>query len=213
MATIKLFVHCAKNASFSLRLCLPPHGVRLGRWSDGYPGAGGASAVTISQGLIGMKRATQSASLQAGHPIIPTDISFRGTHAGNLSSDLHGLASLTGTCPPESCFSDAYSESSGACRERRIYIYRDILTKGSVFMRKILFLGGLLIFHDNKVALKLILNRTLWMINDTVKTKTWHLNYPYYIILIIDLNQIHGNCERAERPRMNNVLNIFHWHL
>lgn len=124
------FVYGGNNASLSLRLCLHPHVVRPGRWSDGYPGAAGASAVTISQSLIGMKRATQSASLQAGRPIIPMDISFRGTHAGNLSSDLHGLASLTGTCPPECCFSDAYSESSGACRERRIYIYRDILTKG-----------------------------------------------------------------------------------
>lgn len=112
--------------------------------------------MTISQSLIGMKRATQSASLQAGRPIIPTDISFRGTHAGNPSSDLHGLASLTETCPPECCFSDAYSESSGACRERRIYIYRDILTKGFMFTRKILFLRGLWVLRDNKVVLKLI---------------------------------------------------------
>lgn len=86
--------------------------------------------MTISQSLIGMKRATQSASLQAGRPIIPTDISFRGTHAGSRSSDLHGLASLTETCPPECCFSDAYLEGAGACRQRRIYIYRDTLTKG-----------------------------------------------------------------------------------
>lgn len=99
--------------------------------------------MTISQSLIGMKRATQSASLQAGRLIIPMDISFRGTHAGNLSSDLHGLASLTGTCPPECCFSDAYSESSGACRERRTYIYRGILTKGFMFLRGILFFGAL----------------------------------------------------------------------
>lgn len=132
-----------------MRLCVifpvsvSPHVVRPGRWSDGYPGAGGASAVTISQSLIGMKRATQSASLQAGRPIIPTDISFKGTHAGNPSSDLHGLASLTGTCPPECCFSDAYSESSGACRERRIYIYRDIPTKGFMFMSRILFRSAL----------------------------------------------------------------------
>lgn len=112
--------------------------------------------MTISQSLIGMKRATQSASLQAGRPIIPTDISFRGTHAGNPSSDLHGLASLTETCPPECCFSDAYSESSGACREWRIYIYRDILTKGFMFTRTILFLRGLWVLHDNKVVLKLI---------------------------------------------------------
>lgn len=97
--------------------------------------------MTISQSLIGMKRATQSASLQAGRPIIPMDISFRGTHAGSLGSDLHGLASLTGTCPPESCFSDAYSESTGACRQRRIYIYWDILTKDLVFMRRFLFRG------------------------------------------------------------------------
>lgn len=90
-----------------------------------------------------MKRATQRASLQAARPIIPTDISFRGTHAGNPSSDLHGLASLTGTCPLECCFSDAYSESSGACRERRIYIYRDALTKVFMFGRRILFLSGL----------------------------------------------------------------------
>ncbi len=99
--------------------------------------------MTISQTLIGMKRATQSASLQAGRPITPTDISFRGTHAGKLCSDLHGLASLTGTRPAECCFSDAYSESSGACRKKRIYIYRDILTKGFLFMRTILFLSGL----------------------------------------------------------------------
>lgn len=120
-----------------------PHVVRPGRRSDGYLGAGRASAVTISQTLIGMKRATQSASLQAGRPITPMDISFRGTHAGKLSSDLHGLASLTGTRPPECCFSDAYSESSGACRERRIYIYRDILTKGFMFIRGNLFVSGL----------------------------------------------------------------------
>lgn len=94
--------------------------------------------MTISQSLIGMKRATQRASLQAGRPIIPMDISFRGTHAGNPSSDLHGLASLTETCPPECYFSDAYSEVSGACREGRIYIYRDILTKGFMFTRRIL---------------------------------------------------------------------------
>lgn len=110
-------------------ISVSPHVVRPGRRSDGYPGAGRASAVTISQSLIGMKRATQSTSLQAGRPIIPMDISFRGTHAGNPSTDLHGLASLTGTCLPECCFSDAYSKSSGACRERRIYIYSDILTK------------------------------------------------------------------------------------
>lgn len=108
--------------------------------------------MTISQSLIGMKRATQSASLQAGRPIIPTDISFRGTHAGNPSSDLHGLASLTGTCPPECCFSDACSESGGACRKRRIFIYRDILTWGFMFMRKILFLSGLWGFHDSKLV-------------------------------------------------------------
>lgn len=108
-----------------------------------HPGAGGASAVTISQSLIGMKRATQSASLQAGRPIIPTDISFRGTHAGNPCSDLHGLASLTETRPAECCFSDAYSEISGACRDRRIYIYRDILTQAFMFTRVILFLCSL----------------------------------------------------------------------
>lgn len=95
--------------------------------------------MTISQSLIGMKRATQCTSLQAGRPIIPMDISFRGTHAGNPSSDLHGLASLTGTCPLECCFSDAYSESSGAYRERRTYIYMDTLTKSLMFMRRILF--------------------------------------------------------------------------
>lgn len=95
--------------------------------------------MTISQSLIGMKRATQSASLQAGRPIIPTDISFRPTHAGSRSSDLHGLASLTETCPPEYCFSDAYSEGAGACQQSRIYIYRDTLTKGFMFTRRIPF--------------------------------------------------------------------------
>lgn len=117
----------------------PSHVVRPGLWSDGHPGAGGASAVTISQSLIGMKRATQSARLQAGRPIIPTDISFRPTHAGSRSSDLHGLASLTETCPPECCFSDAYSEGAGACQQSRIYIYRDTLTKGFMFTRRIPF--------------------------------------------------------------------------
>lgn len=120
------------------------------RW---VPGAGGASAVTISQSLIGMKRATQSACLQAGRPIIPADISFRGTHAGSLRSDLHGLASLTGTCPSECCFSDAYSESSGACRERRIYIYWDMLTESFMFMSGILFLGVLWTCDDNQLVL------------------------------------------------------------
>lgn len=99
--------------------------------------------MTISQSLIGMKRATQSASLQAGRPIIPTDISFRATHAGSRSSDLLGLASLTETCPPEYRFSDAYSEGGGACCQRRIYIYRDTLTKGLMFTRRILFLMDL----------------------------------------------------------------------
>ena len=112
--------------------------------------------MTISQSLIGMKRATQSASLQASRPIIPTDISFRGTHAGNPSSDLHGLASLTRTCPPECCFSDAYSESSGACREKRIHIYRDIPTEAFMFIKRILFLSGLWVFPEEKLVLKLI---------------------------------------------------------
>lgn len=103
------------------------------------PGAGRASAVTISWSLIGMKRATQRASLKAGRPIIPTDISFRGTHAGNPASDLHGLASLTETCPPECRFSDAYSKISWACRERRIYIYRDVLPSGFMFTRPVSF--------------------------------------------------------------------------
>lgn len=153
MHLICLFAHNQKYFSIvqrtlpSFYISVSPHVVRPGRWSDVYPGAGGASAVTISQSLIGMKRATQSASLNAGRPIIPMDISFRGTHAGNPSSDLHGLASLTGTCPPECCFSDAYSESSGACRERRIYIYRDMLTKSFMFMRGILFFGDLWIFY------------------------------------------------------------------
>lgn len=78
-----------------------------------------ASAVTISRSLIGMKRAAQSAvARKRGPPIMPADISFRGTHAGSPGSDLHGLASLTGTCPAECRFSDAYSGSGGACGER-----------------------------------------------------------------------------------------------
>lgn len=135
----------------SIRSASPrlPHVERQGGWSDGYPGAGGASAVTISQSLIGMKRATQSACLRAGRPIIPMDISFRTTHAGKLRSDLHGLASLTGTCPSECCFSDAYSESSGACRQRRIYIYWDTLTKTFMLVTGILLLSVLRLYFDN----------------------------------------------------------------
>lgn len=86
------------------------YAVQTGQRASGV--AGGASAVTISQSLIGMKRATQRASLKAASPIIPTDISFRRTHAGTPASDLHGLASLTETCPPECRFSDAYSKIS-----------------------------------------------------------------------------------------------------
>lgn len=90
-----------------------------------------------------MKRATQS--LQASCSIIPTDISFKGTHVENPSADLHGLASLTGTCPPECCFSDAYSESIGACR-RGVgvgiqYIYRDAFTNRFMLMRRNLVLS------------------------------------------------------------------------
>lgn len=94
-----------------------------------------------------MKRAAQSAvARKRGPPIMPADISFRGTHAGSPGSDLHGLASLTGTCPAQCRFSDAYSGSGGACGERGGRTFTGTCSqkkKVFMFIRCILFLSGL----------------------------------------------------------------------